>query len=129
MTANGRRAALIGLYVLAAAFGYVVGARGLAPFASGPVRSSALARVGFALNAQGIDATREDWEALRADVEAVRVAWDGPSREVFELVAAVRGLDARGSPDFDRAARLCRALAWPRCDRAALVELAKRSRP
>ena len=130
-----RRIAFIGPYVVAAVLGYVLGARGLLPFVrfGAPSTSTPLARVGFALREENPTATADDWAALRTDVIAVRLAWEPPPhdvlRDVLDLVVAVRGLDSGGNTDWGHAEQLCRALKWPRCDRPALEELKKRSRP
>jgi len=66
---------------------------------------------------------------LRDDVEIIRRAWKVEDRQVLDLVVALRGLESGGLTDWPRAEELCRALKWPRCDRGALEELKKRSRP
>ena len=48
---------------------------------------------------------------------------------VFDLVVALRGLESAGNTDWGRAEALCRGLRWPRCDRPALEEMKRRSRP
>ena len=131
--ASSRRGPLIGVYLVAAAFGYALGVRGL--LISNPsaravaAAASSRARVGFALRQESPSASAADWAALRADLEAVRATYAAPQRDVFDLVVAVRGLDNGGQTDWARAEQRCRALAWPTCDRAALEELEKRSRP
>ncbi len=123
------RALLIGTHLAAAVFGYLLGVQGLLPFGSlfGGGTSTPLARVGFVLREQAPRLGPEDLVQLRADVEAVRSSFQG-EREVFELVSALRGLDRSGETDWTRAAALCQALKWPRCDRPALEELRTRSR-
>jgi hypothetical protein len=116
------------LYAGVAALGYAFGAHALPSF-GGSGRSTALARVGFALSEQRLNGDAADWAALRADVAAVRAPMKQRERGVFELLVALRGLENAGKPDFAKAAELCRSLAWRRCDQAALDELLKRSRP
>jgi hypothetical protein len=95
---------------------------------SGGGSSTPLSRIGFVLREAPL-APIAAWSALRADVEAVRSPLPSPEREVFELVVAVRGLDKDGNSDWNRAEQICRALAWPRCDREALAQLKEHSRP
>lgn len=118
---------LIAVYLLAAMSGYALSAGWLAT-RSKPVGSS-LARVGYALRATEPLGTPEAWSMLRADVNAVRASWNPEERGVFDLVVAVRGLENAGRADYPEAERLCRTLAWPRCDRSALEVLRQRSRP
>jgi hypothetical protein len=127
-----RRGPLIGIYLVAAACGYLLGVRGLLMWSpSSPKVTSAtpLARVGFVLRQESPRATPADWAALGHDLDVVRASYAASQRDVFDLVVAVRGLDNGGAPDWQRAEQRCRALAWPRCDRAALEDLEKRSRP
>jgi hypothetical protein len=120
--------ALAALYLAAGALGYGIGVKGFRP--AQPVQASAsLTRVGFALRAESPHGTPEDWKQLRNDVDIVRGSWKPDDRDVFDLVVAVRGLRNGGSADYAEAERLCRALAWPRCDRDALERLKQRSRP
>jgi hypothetical protein len=118
-----RRRALIGtaFLVAAAALGYVLGARDVFPFGRGTA-STPLARIGLALHRDRADAS------LRHDVETVRAGLKPEDRGAFDLVVAVRGLENAGTGDWDRAEAICRGLRWPRCDRPALDELARRSR-
>jgi hypothetical protein len=126
----GRRGALVGLYLLAVVAGYVLGERGRFPFHPfPPPKSSPLARVGVALATAPLSLRGEEWQELRADVEAVRAAWDPENRAVFDLVVAVRGLTSAGNPVWTEAEERCKALRWPRCDRPALDALRRRSRP
>ena len=120
-----RRTALIGTYAVAAVLGYLLGG----PLSSvwADESSTPLARVGFALQQDRLAASPGEWAALRDDVQTVRAAL--PDRAVFDLVVAVRGLASDGTSDWAEAERICRALKWPRCDRPALEELARRSRP
>ena len=123
-----RRIGLIAAYLLAAAAGYAIGIADWGSFRSAPV-SSPLARVGYALRAENPQATAEEWALLRQDLSAVRAHWKPEERDVFDLVVAIRGLEGQGQPNYQEAERLCRALRWPRCDRAALDALRQRSRP
>ena len=123
-----RRAWLAATYLLAVAAGYAVGGAGWFSSTSEPV-GSPLARVGYALRAENPQATPAEWASLGADVRAVRAAWNPEERDIFDLVVAVRGLENRGQANYQEAERLCRALRWPRCDRPALDELERRSRP
>ena len=122
-----RRTALIGTYVVAAALGYLLGG----PLSSvwSDETSTPQARVGFALQQDRLAASPTEWAALRDDVQTVREQWPSPDRDVYNLVVAVRGLASDGNSDWAEAERICRALKWPRCDRPALEELARRSRP
>ena len=120
------RRALIGAYLGAAALGYLLGVKGALPF---PEASTPIARVGFALREQSPEASGEAWAALASDVLQVRRAWASPDPPVLELVLALRGLASGGHPEWSKAEDLCKSLKWSRCDRAALEELARRSRP
>ena len=120
------RRVLVGVYLAAAALGYLLGSRGALPF---PESSTPLARVGFALREQSPSASDAAWAALKSDVEQVRLGWTGPEPLVLDLVLAVRGLANGGHPEWVRAEELCHALKWSHCERAALEELARRSRP
>jgi hypothetical protein len=123
-----RQRVLIGACLVAVPVAYLA-ARALfhrSPLASAP---TPLARVGTALRAAELEASPSEWVALRADVETVRAAWRGQERNVFDLVVALRGLGSGGGSDWGKAEVLCRALEWPRCDRAALEEMKKSSRP
>jgi hypothetical protein len=123
--------ALWGVYLIAAALGYALGAQGL--FAFGPFavnsNSTSLARLGIAVREQSPQASPRAWAALRSDVEAVHLKLKAQERDVFDLLVAVRGLNNSGNAEWGDAEQLCRALKWPRCDRAALEELNRRSRP
>ncbi len=123
-----RRRGLIGAYLLAAVLGYVLGGRGLLPFGR-PVATPPLAMVGFALRKENLEAAPEDWTALRAAVDAVRASWKGQEPAALDLVVALRGLTTNGNTDWGHAEQLCRGLKWPRCDRPALEEMKRRSRP
>jgi hypothetical protein len=110
--------------------GGVLGARGLLPFgAVFPSSSTPLARVGYALRSSEPTASAEDWAALRRDVELVRAGWKTEEPATFDLVVALRGLDAGGNSEWNRAQGLCRSLAWPHCDQRALEEMKRRSKP
>jgi hypothetical protein len=115
---------LAATYVVAAAIGFVLGPRLLDRSTSTP-----LARVGFALRETAVDADRTAWATLRDDVQAVRLAAKADDRDALDLVVALRGLATGGDADWARAEQACRALRWPRCDRPALEEMRKRSRP
>ena len=110
--------ALIGTAILVAA----LGAGGLLLFGRGGA-STPLARIGLALQDDGASAS------LRADVEAVRAGLKPEDLGVFDLVVALRGLESAAHTDWGRAEALCRGLRWPRCDRPALDEMKRRSRP
>jgi hypothetical protein len=122
-----RRAALVGTYAVAAVLGYLLG--GPLAFVWASESSTPQARVGFALQQERLAAGPAEWAALRDDVQTVRAQWPTANRAAFDLVVAVRGLASDGNSDWAEAERLCRNLAWPRCDRPALEELARRSRP
>lgn len=119
-----RRRALIGIcfVVAAAALGYVLGARGLLPLGRAGA-STPLARIGRALQDDRASAS------LRSDVDAIRAGVKPEDVGVFDLVVALRGLDSAAHTDWGRAEALCRQLRWPRCDRPALEEMKRRSRP
>jgi hypothetical protein len=121
-TLGSTRAALFGVCLVAAVLGYVCGERGLL---SSSQTSTPLARLGYALQ-QGDGQVSPE---LRNDIDAVRASWKGQERDVLDLVVAVRGLARNGESDWERAEQLCRGLKWPRCDRPALEELKRRSRP
>jgi hypothetical protein len=129
--APSRRGLLAATYVAAAVIGVILGRQGLFSLGGGAdARSTSLARVGFALQDPTPEQTQPaDWAALRADVDYVRDRLNAQTNGVFDLVAAVRGLDHGGTPDFGRAEQLCRGLKWPNCERAALEQLRLSSRP
>ena len=64
----------------------------------------------------------------RIDVAAVRGALAQDSRDAFDLVVALQGLDGSDRADWGRAEASCRGLKWPRCDRPALEEMQRQSR-
>jgi hypothetical protein len=120
---------LIWPYFAAASLGYLLGSLAvpaLAAFA-GQGSSSPLARVGLMLR-EDPQVSPVPWPALDADLEAVRSSLASPEREVFELSVAVRGLNSGGRSDWNHAEQICRSLAWPRCDRAALAQLTEHGR-
>jgi len=123
-----RRSVLIGACLVAVPVVYL-GVRALtsrSPLTSAP---TPLARVGVALQATDLKASPGEWASLRADVQTVSAAWNGQQRAVFDLVVALRGLSSGGDSDWGRAEVVCRALRWPRCDRAALEQMKNSSRP
>jgi len=121
---------LVWPYVAAAALGYLLGSLAVPAFAAlaGESSSTPLARIGLALR-EDPHAPLVAWPALEADLRTVRSSLVSPEREVFELLLAVRGLDSGGKSDWNHAEQVCRSLAWPRCDRAALEQLKEQSRP
>jgi hypothetical protein len=125
------RRALIGLYLVAAVLGYWLGTRKLLPFLDGlyGTTSTPLARVGFALREANPGASDADWARLQPDVDTVRASFLTGSPALFDLVVALRGLRSGGNTDWARAEQSCRALNWRRCDRPALEELKRRSKP
>jgi hypothetical protein len=123
-----RRSGIVGTYLVAAALGYVLGAWELMPFGRRAV-APPLAMVGFALRQENLEVTAGDGAALRSAVDAVRASWKGQEPPVLDLVVELRGLGSNGSTDWGRAEQLCRGLKWPRCDRPALEEMKRRSRP
>jgi hypothetical protein len=125
-----RRAALIALYLAAFAVCYVLGARGILPY--GPLRASTstpLARIGLALKDPHFHPNADTVAALNADLATVRAGLGSPEREVFDLVAALRGLKYNGDLDVPAATQSCRDLKWARCDQQALEVLRKQARP
>lgn len=129
--AAARRRKVVVVYVAAALVGFLVGAQGLSPLALAPTSESLspLARVGFALERDALPNDAAAYAQLGRDIESAAAAVPTTERGAFALVAAVRGLRSAGVPDWERATQLCSQLHWPRCDREALEELAKRSRP
>ena len=132
--APSRRGWLAAAYVVVAVVGVVLGLQGLLSFDGGgdggDAKSTSLARVGFALQDPTPEQTQPaDWAALRADVDYVRDTLNAQTNGVFDLVVAVRGLDQGGTPDFSKAAQLCRGLKWVSCEHAALEQLRLSSRP
>jgi len=127
---RARSFGLVWPYLAAAALGYLLGSLAVPAFAAltGRGSSTPLTRVGFVLR-EDPHAPPAAWAALGADVQAVRASFASPAREVFELVAAVRGMDNGGQADFRRAEQICRALSWPRCEREGLAQLKEQSRP
>ena len=124
-----RRRLLAAVYGAALVIGYVAGAQEYLPAFVATGTSTPLARVGVALRDPGLAATPEAWAHLRADVAAVRAGAKRDDFETFDLGVALRGLESGGHPEWTRAEALCRGLGWQRCDRPALEELARRSRP
>ena len=129
--APSRRGLLAATYVVVAVVGVILGRQGLLSFGGGAdAKSTSLARVGFALQDPTPEQTQPaDWAALRADVDYVRDTLNAQTNGVFDLVVAVRGLDQGGTPDFSKAAQLCRGLKWVSCEHAALEQLRLSSRP
>ena len=127
---RARSFGLVWPHVAAAALGYLLGSLAVPAFAalSGGSSGTSLMRVGLALREEP-HAPPFAWPGLSGDVEAVRSPLVSPQREVFDLVVAVRGLDSGGTSDWSRAEQICRSLAWPRCDRAALSLLKEQCRP
>lgn len=125
------RSALIGLYVVTAALGYVLGARDLLPFLGRlqGASSTPLARIGLALRDNGAGASADDWARLAADLDAARAGWQTGEPALFDLLVALRGLRNGGSTDWARAEQSCRAMRWRRCERPALEELKKWGKP
>jgi hypothetical protein len=126
-----RRSAIVGLYLGALVVGYVCGATGVLPydpFAKAST-STPLTRLGYAVRTDGVRASREDWAALRQDIDVVRAGLKPDQRPTFDLMIAARGLESEGQLDFGKAEVFCRSLGWQRCDRASLQELGKRARP
>src|SRR4051812_28932743 len=121
---RARSFGLVWPHAAAAALGYLLGSLAVPAFAAlaGESSGTSAMRVGLALRSPP-PAPPATWPGLSGDVEAVRAPLASPQREVFELVLAVRGLDSGGNTDFARAEQICRSLAWPRCDRAALALL------
>ena len=118
------------VYALAALVGLGLGVNGSVPFADRlrHSTSTAPARVGAAWREPRPTLDAADWAKLETDLAAVRASYTG-EKDAFDLVAALRGLTSRGEVDWAGAERSCRALRWPRCDRPALEELRRRSRP
>jgi len=83
------------------------------------LRQGALIGTALIIGAAALGVAR--WLAPAIDVGAVRAALAADSRGAFDLLVALRGRD--GGPDWAGAERICRDLAWPRCDRAALERL------
>jgi hypothetical protein len=121
---------LVWPYFAAAALGYLLGSLAVPAIAAlaGESSSTALSRVGFVLREDPL-APPTAWPALDADLRTVRSALASPEREVFDLVVAVRGLNTDGTSDWNHAEQICRSLAWPQCERAALEQLKEHSRP
>jgi len=127
---SSRWGAVLGGCLVAAPVGYALGAH--LPFgrSAAPTEiSTPLARVGLALREDNLEASPQGWEGLRNDVGIIRRAWKAEDRQVLDLVVTLRGLESGGNTDWSAAEDSCRALKWPRCDRASLEELKKRSRP
>ena len=125
------RGTLIAVYLVAALGGYTLGGRGL--LRPTPDRrdlnADAMARVGYALGAEGVSADAASWAALRDDIDVARATFPAPQRQVFDLVVSLRGIENGGQPEWSRAEEQCRALHWARCDRPTLEELRTGSRP
>ena len=128
-TAPPTRAVAI-VYALAALVGLALGVSGLTPFAPRlrHSTSTAAARVGAALREPRPPLDAADWGKLEEDLATVRATYTG-DKEAFDLAVALRGLTSRGEIDWARAEQSCRALHFPRCDRPALEELRRWSRP
>ena len=63
----------------------------------------------------------------RQHAEEIRASFGPEQRGVFELFVALGGLGGDG--DRTQTEPLCRNLAWPRCDRAALEDMKALARP
>lgn len=126
-----QRGAWLLLCVTALMAGYFFGVCGYVAQALGTHASplTPLARVGFAVQSGELRGDHADWQRLKRDLELVRADWAPQTRGILDLVIAVRGLENNQRPEWERAERLCRELGWPRCDRPALEELRRRSRP
>lgn len=127
---RARSLGLVWPYLMAGGLGYLLGmiAVPVSAALAGGSTSNPRARVGLVLR-EGPEAPAEAWAMLDGDVQAVRASLAPPEREVFDLVVAVRGLDNGGNGDWNRAQQICRELAWPRCDREALVQLREQRVP
>jgi hypothetical protein len=119
--------AVVFVYLSAALFGLALAALSSRPAPA--AGSSPRTRVGFALRAANLQGSAAAWAGLREDVEVVRSTLKDRDRDVFDLVIAARGLENGGSAQWSRTEEICHRLGWPRCDRAALEVLRKRSRP
>jgi hypothetical protein len=92
-------------------------------------KPSPAALVGFTLLMHEVDPDPDAQARLAANLAKVGAALAPDQRRVLDLVVAVRGLESAGQTDWAKAEQLCRGVDWPRCDRPALEELKRRSRP
>lgn len=92
-------------------------------------KPSPAALVAFTLMMPDGNVDRDAQAWLHTNLQAVAATLAPDRRRVFDLIVAVRGLENEGRADWTGAERLCRGLGWPRCDRPALEELKRRSRP
>jgi len=69
-----------------------------------------------------------EWAARRPDLAAVRAALPPDSQATFDLLLALHP-SGRRAAEWAKAERICRELAWPRCDRPALELLQQQSPP
>lgn len=117
-----RWARLAGAHAAAALLGYELAVHGLLPFGPFAARegSTPLARLGLALTAPELSTTPADRATFEEDLETFRRAQHLARPDVVDLVVALHGLDTGHGTDWPAAERICKALAWRRCDRRAL---------
>jgi hypothetical protein len=88
-----------------------------------------LAELGFALTEADWGTNPEAHQRLSQVAETARRSFPEADRGILDLVLTVRGVGAAGQVDWERAMAQCNELGWPRCDRPAMEELARRARP
>src|SRR5437762_14133738 len=105
---RARSFGLVGRYLLAVALGYLLGSLSVPAFSAlfGGSVSTPLSRVGLALR-EDPRAPSAAWALHDSDLNVVRSSLAAPEREVFDLVAAVRGLDNGGTSEWVRAEQIC----------------------
>jgi hypothetical protein len=118
-----RRLGVVLLCALALAGGIFTGIA-----SRGRVAPTPLAQLGFALGQPDLTPDPAARRRLAGVARAVRQNWK-ERPEILDLVLTLRGVGSEGEVSWERATSLCEALGWPRCDRAALEELRRRSRP
>jgi hypothetical protein len=94
--------------------------------------SAVLVAAGVLVSAVGVRGLLRSGRGAPWTAAAVRAGLAPDSRPVFDLVVALQGQRGTGGADdtdWIAAEQACRALKWPRCDRPALEELKRSSRP
>lgn len=126
---NQEPGALIGLCILTLTLGYVLGLSGVLSSVENRIKGDPEKRVGMLLQTAAPQLSDGEWAAMTSDVKDIRDSFPPEASSVFDLVVELHGLTRRGETDWKRAQSLCEGLKWTRCQKDALEELQRRSRP
>lgn len=63
------------------------------------------------------------------DLASLEKQAPAPTAGVLRLIGHLRGVDARGKPQYAEASKDCIALDWPKCDDATLKAMRKAAAP